>query len=627
MNDRRFIVSLGFCVLAAGLAACGGGGGSAPPAPSNIVETLVHQKVKHVFVIVQENHTFDNYFGLYPGIGQSVDNLASAAAQADDCVPDPEAGACQRPFLISANSKSPSYVPDAPDISGGNNSRYGQQFAIDNGKMDGFLTENEGSNPTPLPASPSAADIAGHNSALAIESVYDCDTVPYLWYYAKNFTLFDRYFQADTGQSTPANVQLFAAQIGQTEAAAGKGLLSKQVGTGYTDGVPLGNDNNPPQSALSFIPPYVAAADANQVQSYATLPVTLNPSEDQAALAAGITGLIPEDITLEAKAGRGSVPWAWYEEGLLYPADGTSPNTLSQHHTAPLYFDYINHAASPFATTATLRDNTPANGLVSDINSGKLPASGIFWVKGGNASSWPFKPADAALAANNFYTGDDDHPGSGSSDHQVAEAYVATLINAIAQSKYWNDSVIILTWDDSGGLYDHAAPPKIGKTCPDDTSGAFAGAPCGDGVRLPMLVISPFAKTGVVVHDQSDAGSVVKFIEAAFGLPTLASLPDEAAGVSAGLAPVDADALTSDLTGALDPGKLSGSVRANPPGLAEIPSPAVPPAMSCASLGITPIAPPAPVPAGFETAGFYENQKLSGASALRLPPPPNDDGD
>jgi hypothetical protein len=131
----------------------------------------------------------------------------------------------------------------------------------------------------------------------------------------------------------------------------------------------------------------------------------------------------------------------------------------------------------------------------------------------------------------------------------------------------------------------------------------------------------------VVVHDVSDAGSVVKFIEDVFSLPTLASLPDEAAGVSAGLAPADANALTADLTGALDSGKLIGSTASNPPGLAEIPAPAVPPAMSCATLGITPITSPAALPTGFETAGFYENQKLTGTSAMRLPKPPNDDGD
>ena len=69
----------------------------------------------------------------------------------------------------------------------------------------------------------------------------------------------------------------------------------------------------------------------------------------------------------------------------------------------------------------------------------------------------------------------------------MAEAYLAEVVNAIAKSKYWKDSVIIVTWDDSGGFYDHLPPPGFGQTCPQDKSGPEEGYPCGDGVRLPSL--------------------------------------------------------------------------------------------------------------------------------------------
>jgi phospholipase C len=648
MTFRRSAAALCAATMALSLSACAGSSvhataqspNNAGHFPAGSIQALVNQKVKHVFVIVQENHTFDNYFGLYPGPnGQTVENLASATAQADDCVPDPEAGAgaCQRPFLITTNKSSPNYVLDAPDINAGSNSRFGQQYAIDGGKMDRFLIENESSNPlttapTPLPAQPTMAQVDAHVNTLNIMAAYDCDTIPYLWYYAKNFTLFDHYFQANTGQSTPGNVQLFAGQIGQTQVAAGKATtLSTLSGTGYTDGLPLGDDSNPPDTTLSFRESFAAQAtpDQNQFISVASLPVMLNPGEDAAAVKAGVTGKIPDDMALEAKATHASIPWAWYEEGLLYPSDGTAKGTWSQHHTAPLYFDYINNANSQFGNAATLRDNTYSNGLLSDIQTGALPSEGVFWVKGGaTASSFPFKPADATLAAGGYFTGDDDHPGSGSADHQVAEAYVATMINAIANSKYWKDSVIILTWDDSGGMYDHYPPTEYGGVCPDDKTGTFAGMPCGDGLRLPMLVISPFAKNGAVVHDQSDAGSVSKFIETVFGLPTLASLPDEVAGESTGLAPADANAAISDLTGALDINKLNGSAAPIAASTAMISSPAVPPSMSCTTLGITPVASPAALPAGFLTGGAIEVYTLTGtAGNVRMPPPPNDDDD
>ncbi len=627
MNVRFPLALCCAASLAVSVAACGGH--TAPPPPpggAGTIQALIAQKVKHVFVIVQENHTFDNYFGLYPANGQAVENLASSTAQALDCVPDPEAGGCQRPFLITSNqANSAYYVPDAPDIAGGSNSRFGQDYAVDGGKMDRFLAENEGApntQPTPLPANPTTAQTQAHNNALNILTTYDCDTVPYLWYYAKNFALFDHYFQANTGQSTPGNVQLFAGQIGQTEVAAGKApFVSSLSGTSYSNGVPLGNDNNPPPNQLPFIAPYGSPAAGDAI-SVASMPVLLNPMQDAAAVKASVVGLIPEDIGTESASNRGSVPWTWYEEGSTVSA-GAPPAAFSAHHEAPMYFDYINNARSAFGSATTLKDNTYSGaGLLSDIRTGALPSTGVFWIKGGaNATSWPFHPADSALTTK--FPGTDDHPGNGSSDAQVAEAFVATTISAIANSPYWNDSVIILTWDDSGGLYDHFPPTEYGAPCPDDIGGIFTGEPCGDGVRLPLLVISRFAKSGAVVHDQSDAGSVSRFIEDVFGLPTFGSLPDETAGTNAGLFTADANNAIGDLTGALDVGKLSGS-SGNSPSLAIIPSPAVPPTMNCASLGMTPIASPASVPPGFMTQGAYV--RLTPASELRLPAV-NDDGD
>jgi phospholipase C len=589
------------------------------------VARLAQSKIKHVFVLVQENHTFDQLFGLFPGVrGQYVENLGTYLAQETDCQYDPETLGCQRPFLISANQQSPSYVQDAPDIDGGNNGRYDQEVSIDRGKMDDFLVDNEAGQP-PLGPTPSPQQIEDHNESIAIEGVYDCDTVPYLWYYAKNFALFDHYFQAETGDSTPSNIQLFSGQIGQTEAALGEGTPSEPVSTGgYSDGVPISNDDNPPPAELPFaITSYTG--DSATTQSYATMPVMLSPQMDRGALKSKIEGFIASDMTKEAKSGRRSYPWAWYEEGLF-----TSGAGFSAHHTAPLYFDYINNPQSAFATKTVLRDNTQSNGLIADIQGGKLPPSGVFWVKGGNENTYGLKPADPIFTDNpsgqEYYVGDDDHPGSGSADHQVAEAYLAEVINAIAKSKYWRDSVIIVTWDDSGGFYDHVPPPEFGATCPQDRSGPEQGYSCGDGVRLPALVISPFSKTGVVVHDFADHGSVSKFIEAIFGLPKFGSLPDEAKGASEGLSPADGDHATSDLFDALDQHKLQGG-SLNPPSLAEIPSPGVPPNMSCATLGITPIPTPTSLPSSYETAGYYLHQQLEGTQQPAMLPRRKDEGD
>src|SRR5579863_8629891 len=328
---RRFASNIAILMAAWALAGCGGapGGSSVAPVTSQNsrvgpdaatrarIATLVGTRVKHVFVLIQENHTFDQLFGLFPGMnGQYVENLGTYLAQESDCQYDPETLACQRPFLISANQSSPNYVPDAPDINGGNNGRFDQEVSIDRGKMDDFLADVEAGQP-PLGPTPSPQQIEQHNESIAIEGVYDCDTVPYLWYYAKNFALFDHYFQANTGDSTPSNIQLFSGQIGQTEAAAGEGILSQPApsGGGYTDGVPISNDDNPPPAQLRF-PVTSYSGDSNTFQSYATMPVLLNPEMDRKAQNAKVVGYIGRDIRREGNSGRQSFDWAWYEEGL-----------------------------------------------------------------------------------------------------------------------------------------------------------------------------------------------------------------------------------------------------------------------------------------------------------------------
>ena len=340
---RRLVTCVGVALISSlSFGGCSGNGATTgvnvAPGTSQTVQALVRAKVKHVFVLIQENHTFDNYFGVYPGTaGQAVENLGTSLANSIDCVPDPQTGGCQRPFLITTNANSPNYVIDAPDIAGGDNSRNGQEASINHGAMNGFLSLTTRARILrPSDRTRPAAQIAVHNEAIGIESVYDCDTVPYLWYYAKNFSLYDHYFQANTGPSTPSNIQLFAAQTGQTQAANGQGSLTMPVPGGYSDGVPISNDDNPPQTQLSFIPAF-SGPDSATYQSYSTMPVLLNPPMDQAALTAGITGFIPDDLKQQGNALRPSTPWGWYEEGLY-----TANAGFSAHHTAPLYFDYIN---------------------------------------------------------------------------------------------------------------------------------------------------------------------------------------------------------------------------------------------------------------------------------------------
>ena len=112
-----------------------------------------------------------------------------------------------------------------------------------------------------------------------------------------------------------------------------------------------------------------------------------------------------------------------------------------------------------------------------------------------------------------------EHPPE---DPANGEHRVVSLVNAIMQSDYWNSTAIFITWDDWGNWYDHVPPPQVGKF--------------GDGFRVPLLILSPYAKEGFIDHTQSEHSSIPKFIEALFSLSSL----------------TQRDAVANDLTEAFD---------------------------------------------------------------------------
>ena len=143
---------------------------------------------------------------------------------------------------------------------------------------------------------------------------------------------------------------------------------------------------------------------------------------------------------------------------------------------------------------------------------------------------------------------------------------VAEAINKIAGSPYWSQCAIILTWDDSEGDYDHAQPPIL-TFGPD-------GSMISDGPRVPLIVISPYARTHYISHDQGSQSSVVKFIDTVFNLTPLAQLPDELNARKLAQTEFDQenvgpeDAITpgiSDLTDAFSSSRLSGKASPLPP--------------------------------------------------------------
>ena len=443
-----------------------------------------------------------------------------------------------------------------PDVYYENNARAVLNEAIDDGKMDKFGTAQ---------ANALKVGTEAQRASVGAETMYhlDCDTIPFTWAFAKRFTLFDNFFQALRSPSTPSNVEIIAAQNGLTQYARHPDLLPSNVDL---PGDPIFVDLDP------HFGPYEKQKPSYQIdQTYANILLTLQRQSVKSVV--NDADDIRKDKAAIAKLGSSAIPWRWYEEGYSDPQRGG----FISHHAAPQYFGYV---VKNDIMHSQMRDLTT---FFTDLSSGGLPARGLFYLKGGSQNLLGLHPANKDPAVQSAFNGDDDHPGY--TDQQIAEAFVASLVGAIARSRYWNDSAIVITWDDSGGYWDHV-PPHDFERCPD-------GQPCGDGERVPAIVISPFAKSGAIVHSLSDQDSVLKFVETVFRLPALASLPDEKPYMPLG--PRDGNALLSNLSYAFDDGRLTGTSAPIPASnaifdqqaIATIPAP-----VTCADIGVVPATPP-----------------------------------
>jgi phospholipase C len=502
--------------------------------------------IRHVIVIYQENRSFDSYFGTFPG----ADNLATAEARAHGFRQyDPIGKTWVTPFAITA-----------PDTADPNHARRVLIRKADNGKMDQFVSVEENHLTLYGAAVPYA-----HQLGLLTMAHEDCRTIPFLWMYAHRFALYDHFFDAMYGPSTPGNIDLIAAQTGQTQWAQHPEQAAKPVGG--APGEPVLDDLDPAWGPYTDKEPHVHQYD----QTYATLLLTLLGGK--AVLAKVDADAIKQDIGELAKLNQKAVPWGWYQEGFGNGEGNDHPSYIA-HHNAPQYFGYIRLNQPLWKGVHDLTD------FLTLIDQHELPSRSVDFIKGGYHNPFDWRPADPAKIVQSRFMGDDDHPGY--SDSQISESLVAKVVNAVARSPYWKDSVILIAWDDPGGFYDHVPPPKF-ETCPDKE-------PCGDGPRVPFILISPYARSGAIVSAPGDHASFAKFLDVLFHLPPLASLPDEKPYLPRG--PRDTNPRLSNLLGGFSAARLAGKLAPIPASAAEIPDKIVntfPAAMTCSEIGVKPV--------------------------------------
>ncbi len=502
--------------------------------------------IHHVFVIYQENRSFDSYFGSFPG----ADNLATAQARAHGF----------RQWDAIGHEWITPFLLNAADTADPNHSRPALLAKSDHGRMDNFVGYEEHYFTDVRHDSPELA----RQIAILTMAHEDCHTIPFLWMYAHHFALYDHIFQAMYGPSTPGNIDLIAGQTGQTQAARHPNEAFKSNSSG--PGEPVVDDLNP--AFGPYATPGQAKGPHQYDQTYATLMLTL--SGHNASKVKIDTDDIKQDIGELAKLDRKAISWGWYQEGFGNGKGDHHPGYVT-HHNAPQYFGYIRKNQSLWSGEHNLRD------FFTVMQKRELPARSVVFVKGGSLNPFGWKPANQKAT---HFLGDDDHPGY--SDSQLSESLVAKVINTIAHSPYWKDSAIIITWDDSGGFYDHVPPPQF-ETCPDKH-------PCGDGPRVPLLLISPYAKSGGIVSNPGDTASFAKFLDVLYNLPPLASLPDEKPYMPEG--PRDTNPRITNLLGGFDPARLAGTKPPIPASQAEISSAVVnefPPPMTCKQTGVTPM--------------------------------------
>jgi phospholipase C len=221
--------------------------------------------------------------------------------------------------------------------------------------------------------------------------------------------------------------------------------------------------------------------------------------------------LVPRQTqpTIGDRLSARGISWAWYSGGWRDALAG-HPDPLFQFHHQPFAF-FATYADGTAARTEHLKDEAE---LLQALRARTLPA--VSFVK-------PLGP-------------DNEHPGY--ANLAQGQQHVAELVQAVRDSPYWGDTAIVITYDENGGFWDHVAPPVKDRW--------------GPGTRVPTIVVSPFARKGFVDHTEYDTTSVLKTIEARWGLAPLGPR----------------DAAANDLRNAFEPAAGAGLPRTGAVGAA-----------------------------------------------------------
>jgi acid phosphatase len=516
-------------------------------------------KIGHIVVIYMENRSFDTEYGYFPGANGFVGLDAPQFKQIDRDgttvmpvlpatwggvidshqlgQPAPYPQLTQIPQSATTNMKNRPFTINAADqfdlpASVATRDLYHRffenQMQIHGGKNDMFAAWADGGGIT-----------MGHYRS----DTNGKATERPLYNLARKFVLADNFFQSAFGGSY-LNHQFLICSCANTLTPAqqtrptvdGTGMVIVPVSVLNADGVTLTTASNSPASALDGPPVYVASTTLTPLDTTNNVYYGVNTMQPPYPPSGNGVGLPQTSVNMDATTTvppqtattigdlmtNASVDWAWYAGAMQYAIDNGTYNGAAgkdaranlvpdfQPHHNPFNY-YASFAPGTAQRTAHLRDGgLNGTAFLADVDAGTLPAV-TFYKPQGN------------LNQHTGYT-----------DINTSESYAYDLIvNHLMKSPQYKDMVIVLTYDENGGWWDHVAPPK--------------GDQFGPGTRIPALIISPFAKKGTVDHTQYDTTSILRLITHRYSLPVLPgiTLRDTSLVNNGGVA-------MGDLTGALN---------------------------------------------------------------------------
>jgi phospholipase C len=426
-----------------------------------------------VVMIYAENRSFDNLYGRFPGANglQNVTAANSTQRDRDGSVlkelPPAWGGLTAKGVVPPVTQAQTEHLPNQPfaidDPNGFNTPLsvitrdlwhrfYQNQMQINAGKNDRF--------------------VAYANAGGLVMGYYDGSRLP-LWSIARKYVLADNFFQAAFGGSF-VNHFLLACACVPVYPHADQSPARNLIAAVEADGVTLKLAANSPKSALDGIPKFVRDGDITpDFHAVNTMQPPYQPSLNGPA-----EGGDPRYA--DPRAPTTLVPQNQVTVGDLLP-------NFAFHHQPYNYF--IGFAPGTPARAAHLKDGG-MNGaeFIKAIDQGQLPQV-TFYKPQGNLN---------------------EHPGYASA--LAGDEHIADVVAHLEKSPQWPHMLVLITYDENGGFWDHVAPPR--------------GDRWGPGSRIPALVVSPFAKKGYVDHTQYDTTSILRFITRRFDLPMLPGLTE-----------------------------------------------------------------------------------------------------